>query len=140
MTAASAGRANAAALRAQAAARESKAVADVAAKEREFVRVDGSARNKIAGSGVSTGSFSDILNDQLTQKELAIETIRWGAKNDVNNLNYQADSAKSQGDQAAIAGYIKAGSAVVGGATNYYNSSGLSKTSLSNWTTTVSQG
>lgn len=131
MAASEAGRGNAAALRNQVILRNEKAKFDTEAENRKFTRVDGSMRNQIAASGVSTSSFSDVLNDSLAEKALALEAIKWGAKNDANNLEYQAQSAEKQASQSQTASFFKAGSAVVGGGASYYQSTGLGKTKIS---------
>jgi uncharacterized protein YajQ (UPF0234 family) len=110
-----AGKANAASLNQQARNREEKAKFDIEQTTRDFTRKQGKTLAVIGGSGVDSRSFSDILADDIAEKNLAVAAIKTGAQADASNLRSQASAAKSQGMGAMIGGLFGAASAGAAG-------------------------
>lgn len=109
------GKANAAALEVQAKNREEKAKFDVERADNKFQRVQGTARNVAAASGIDVKSFYDVLADNAAESALEKEAIRYGAELDVSNLKSQAAASRKNGTAALVGGAIGAVSAVAGG-------------------------
>lgn len=108
---------------AQAKALNQQASTTVQAGEYQAARkqdeIDQTMGTQIAMGGASgfdlTGSPSDAIASTASQGALDTEAIRWNAKSQAQNLNYQANLTRQSGSQAKTAGYIGAFSNVVGG-------------------------
>lgn len=122
----SAHEANAAALEVQAKARETKSQFDIDQAQQRFTKTQGAAIAQIAKSGLTVGSFSDILSSNAGEASIEQEAIRYGANLDADGIRYRAASERTAGKSSEISGYINAAGAVVGAAGNYYKMSGYS--------------
>lgn len=120
--------ANAAALRVNADRREMKADFDIERTERQFQTQQGALRARIALSGITQGSFSDLIAADASERAMQVAGIEWSAQNDVDNLNFQASAAENQGRNAMTAGFINAAGSVVSSVGGYYKSAGLGAT------------
>lgn len=107
--------ANAAALEQQGVARREKGKYDAEAAQRDLTRNEGALTNRIAGTGVTQDSFSDVMADTIAEGKLAQAAIKWGADREIANLQFQADASRSKGQSALFSGLIGAASAGVAG-------------------------
>ncbi|QEN88231.1 hypothetical protein FZC33_18820 [Labrys sp. KNU-23] len=68
------------------------------------------------GSGVNLdGSPTDVIGSTASEGALDVAAIRWNAKNQTNNLNYQARLANIAGRNAQTGGYLTAAGSLFGG-------------------------
>ncbi len=102
------GFANADALEGQAKARQEKAKYDIEQAERKFQRVQGTAINAAASTGIDMRSFYDVLTDNKSEAALEQAAIKWGADRDSANLKFQASAARTNGIFSAIGGALDA--------------------------------
>ncbi len=114
---------------AQAKALNQQAVTTVQAGEYQAARkqdeIDQVMGTQVAMGGASgvdlTGSPSDAIASTASQGALDTEAIRWNAKSQAQNLQYQANLTRRSGSQAQKAGYIGAFTNLVSGIGGAYN-------------------
>lgn len=124
----SSARANAAMLGVQQQRRESKLALDLENSDRKFRTHTGAVQQKISVSGLTQGSFSDIIASDATERAMEVETLRWNAQNDVDNIEYQKSSELSRGRSAMAGGIINAVGTAVNSGSSYYKMTGLGDT------------
>lgn len=83
--------------------------AEVTRQQRVARRVEGAARAAYGASGVSLeGSPLDVLQDNATQAELDVLTLKYRGELRAQGYEQTGSLARFQGDRAAQAGYLKA--------------------------------
>lgn len=87
-------------------------------RERRLRR--GAAIAGSGASGVGTESFGDILSSSAIQEEMDLLNIKQQGLLQQQNFQSESDFAKMQGKQAKTASYMKAGTALLGGASKMY--------------------
>jgi hypothetical protein len=104
------------------------AEAEAARTEQQTRRRVATGLNQAAGSGVDPfyGSPLDVLADMSAEGALDKEIIRWKGRNAANaqlgqagNFETQAGYADQAADDATSAGFVRAGTTVLGAAANY---------------------
>jgi hypothetical protein len=132
---------NASALEQQAALRQEKAKFDAAQAATKFERLRGQQYALIGKSGLDTGTFSDLLADSALESALEQKQIHWTADRESDNLNFQAGSARMNGQmerQGAILSGIGKLASGAGSIAGQLPSSSVSVSSP--WQTSVSYG
>jgi hypothetical protein len=132
---------NAHALDTQAAYREEKAKYDSAQALTRYQRVRGAQIASAASTGLDIASFSDVMADSAMESALEIKAIKYQGHLEAQNLRFQASGKRTEAENALAAGYLNAGSAVIGAAGKMAGSLPTNSVSTdSPWTTTVRYG
>lgn len=113
----------------QAKAYEQQAQADAQASSYEASRekhrqelAAAASRAQVGASGVAfSGSPTEVLVANAGQAELDISAIKYGSQLRQNQLGTQAAISRFSGRQARVAGFINAGSSLIGGVSNLYD-------------------
>lgn len=113
----------------QAKAYEQQAQADAQASSYEASRekhrqelAAAAARAQVGASGVAfSGSPTEVLLANAGQAELDISAIKYGSQLRQSQLGTQAAISRFSGKQARVAGFINAGSNLIGGLSNLYD-------------------
>jgi hypothetical protein len=87
-------------------------------KRRNLLRL-GSQRASLAKAGITIESGDDVVYDTAIQGELDVMSALYGGNSAATYYQSKAKLSKMEGDNAATAGYLKAGGSVVGGAKDY---------------------
>ena len=97
-------------------------------QRRENVRRLGSIRANVAGSGLSLeGSALDILEESATEAELQRQNIIYEGEVRATGQQGQAALSRAEGRTARTTGYLRAGSSLLGAATEYYTQNPLKR-------------
>lgn len=92
----------------QAALRREKGEFDARAAETKYERFRGQTVASIGATGLSIASMGDILADSVMESQLEVNAIRWGARNESDNLLTQASGERAKGQAALIGGVFGA--------------------------------
>jgi hypothetical protein len=132
---------NANALEQQAALRQEKAKFDAAQAATKFERLRGQQYALIGKSGLDTGTFSDLLADSALESALEQKQIHWTADRESDNLNFQAGSARMNGQMERQGAILSGIGKLAGGAGSIAGQMPSSSVSVSSpWQTSVSYG
>lgn len=86
----------------------------------------GDMRASFAANGVSLeGSALDVMADSAYQYELDKQNARYNAELKARGYSNEAQLQRARGESAMTAGYLKAGSSLIGAAGNAYQGSSL---------------
>jgi hypothetical protein len=113
----------------QARAYEQQAQADAQASAYEAERekrkqelAAAASRAQVGASGVALeGSPTEVLLANAREAEMDISAIKYGSQLRQNQLQTQAAISRFSGKQAKVAGFINAGSNLIGGISNLYD-------------------
>jgi hypothetical protein len=139
--AASVANANAKALERQAALRQEKAKFDADQATREYQRLRGRQEALAGKSGLDAGTFADLFADSAMESALEVAQIKWTADRESENLQFQADSQRAQGQMAKVGGFLEGVGTIVGTGAKLYGQMPSKATSVTSpWQTTVYYG
>lgn len=99
-------------------AQQTKEALETQDRERRLRR--GAAIAAGGASGVGIDSFGDILSSSAMQEEMDLLNIKQQGLLQQQNFESEARFAKAQGKQAKTASYMKAGTALIGGASDLF--------------------
>lgn len=101
---AAAAEANAAQLDVMAAREFEKAAFETEATEQQFRRAIGETKAAIGASGLTLGSFSDVIADAAQGNQMDKDAIQYGAATRAEQLRFQSTSERLEANSAKSAG------------------------------------
>jgi len=103
----------------QASAARTKAAFDELQQKKEAKKFKGTQRTRIAKSGVTAESFTDVLMETSRELELDALAIRYGGDLAASQKINEADALRYGGKQVRTASYINMGSTLLKGIGSY---------------------
>ena len=111
---------NAAVAKQEAEFQEKRTAQQLAFQRQEVERIIGKAKVVRGGSGVASGGIPEsMLKETLTEAEIDRQLIRTQGSINVWRAKSQAKISSDEGDYYRTAGYIGAGSTILGGLSRY---------------------